>query len=83
MITGFEITCLNRNTKGDVVRIGGQGWSLSTHEAIVKLISQQARYNIRVNGDLVQVGVRGEGFDAYLALEPDGFALHNLDFPSC
>jgi hypothetical protein len=31
----------------------------------------------------VQVGVRGEGFDAYFVLEPDGFPLHNLNFPSC
>ena len=83
MITGFEITCLNKNPRGTLVRIGGQGWTLGVHEAIVKIISQQGRYNIRVNGDYVQVGVRGEGFAAYLALEPDGFALHNLDFPSC
>lgn len=82
-MSGFEITCLNKNSRGVVVRIGGQGWSLGAHEAIVKIISQQARYVIRINGDYVQVGVRGEGFDAYLALEPDGFALHNLNIPSC
>ena len=79
----FEITCINKNARRMVVRIGGDGWSLSTHDVIVKLSSGQIRLNIRVNGEIVQVGIRGEGSDAYLVLEPDGFALHNLEFPSC
>lgn len=82
-MSGFEITCINRDFRGRVTRIGGEGWSLGTHEAIVKVISNQIRFTIRINGKPVQVGVRGEGFDAYLVLEPDGFALHNLNFPSC
>ena len=82
-MSGFEITCINKNSRGQVVRIGGEGWSLGTHDAIVKLISHQIRFTMRVNGQSVQVSVRGEGYDAYLALEPDGFPLHNLNFPSC
>jgi hypothetical protein len=82
-MSGFEITCINKNARGAVIRIGGSGWSLSAHDAIVKLISNQIRLIICVNEEIVPVGVRGEGFDAYLALEPDGFPLHNLAFPSC
>ncbi len=83
-MTGFEITCANRNPQGLIVRIGGDGWSLDTHEAIVRVVSSQLQLRIRVNGSSVQVGVRGEGFDSYLALEPDGFPLHSLnDLPSC
>jgi hypothetical protein len=66
-----------------VIRIGGDGWSLSAHDAIVKLISSQLRLTIGANGETFQIAVRGEGFDAYLALEPDGFPLHNLEFLSC
>jgi hypothetical protein len=82
-MSGFEITCINKNSRGLVVRIGGSGWSLGAHDAIVKVVSNQIRFSIRANGNLVQVGVRGEGIDAYLVLEPDGFPLHNLIFPSC
>lgn len=82
-MSGFEITCINKNPRGLVVRIGGAGWSFATHDAIVKIISRQIGFTVRVNGDPVQVGVRGEGFDAYLVLEPAGVALHDLDIPSC
>jgi hypothetical protein len=82
-MSGFEITCANKNSRGRVVRIGGEGWSLGVHEAIVKIVSNQLRFTIYVDGDLVQLGVRGEGFDAYLALEPEGSPLHDLDIPSC
>jgi|FLYN01.1.fsa_nt_gi hypothetical protein len=77
-MSGYEITCANRDTRGGIVRIGGEGWSLSVHEAIVKLVSQQLRLNIYVDGRLYDVGVRGDGADAYLAVEPDGFPLHSL-----
>ena len=82
-MSGFEITCINKNARGLVARIGGEGWSLSAHDAVVKLISSQIRLIIHLNGETVQVSVRGEGFDAYLVLEPDGFPLHNLEFPNC
>ena len=82
-MSGFEITCANKNFRGFVVRIGGAGWSLGTHDAIVKILSKQIQLTIQIEGKFVQVGVRGEGADAYLALEPDGFPIHNLDFPSC
>ncbi len=82
--SGYEITCTNRDARGVMLRIGGGGWTLTVHEAIVKIISQQLRLNIAVDGRLLDVGVRGEGFDAYLAIEPDGFPLHHLtDLPSC
>jgi hypothetical protein len=82
-MSGFEITCINMNSSGRIERIGGNGWSLGAHEAIIKLISRQVRFIIRVNGEHIQIGVRGEGFDSFLVLEPDGFPLHNLNFPSC
>jgi hypothetical protein len=82
-MSGFEITCVNKNSSGLVVRIGGNDWSLGTHEAVVKIISKHLRLTILVDEDYFEVGVRGEDFAAYLVLEPDGFPLHNLNFPSC
>jgi hypothetical protein len=82
-MSGFEITCINVNSSGRIERIGGNGWSLGIHEAIIKLITQQVRFIIRANGEYIQIGVRGEGFDSFLVLEPDGFPPHNLNFPSC
>jgi uncharacterized protein DUF3892 len=83
-VVGYEITCANRDTSGGLLRVGGEGWTLSTHEAIVKLISQQLRLNIVVDGQFMDVGIRGEGFNAYLVTEPDGVPLHNLiSLPSC
>jgi hypothetical protein len=84
MMSGYEITCANKNRLGVIIRIGGAGWSLDGHEAIVKIMSGQLRLRIRVGGSYQDVGVRGEGMNAYLALEPDGFPLHELhDLPSC
>lgn len=77
-MSGFEITCVNKDQRGAIVRIGGQGWSLTIHEAVVKIISHQLRLWVRVDGADFDVGVRGEGFAAYLVIEPEGFALHNL-----
>jgi hypothetical protein len=83
-MTGFQITCVNRDARGIIIRIGGEGWTLSFHEAIVKVVSQQLRLNILVDGKLVVVGIRGEGNDAYLVIEPEGFPLHNLtNLQSC
>ncbi len=82
-MSGFKITCANKNPKGLIVRIGGNGWSLGTREAVVKIMSNQLRLTIHVLEDNVRVGVRGSDLDAYLVLEPEGFPLHNLDFPSC
>jgi hypothetical protein len=81
---GFQITCANRDTSGAILRLGGDGWTLSIHEAIVKLLSQQMRLHILVDGRFMDVGIRGEGFNAYLVTEPDGLPLHNLiSLPSC
>jgi hypothetical protein len=83
-MSGFEITCANKDVRGRIIRIGGEGWSMEIRDAIVKTVSHHLRLYVRVNGTLVEVGVRGEGFDAYLALEPEGFPLHNLtDLASC
>ena len=82
-MSGFEITCINKNAQGLIVRIGGDGWSFSVHDAIVKIISNQILFTVYVAGDYLQVGVKGEGFDAYLALKVDGVALHDLSLPSC
>lgn len=82
-MSGLEITCINKDHHGLIVRIGGDGWSFSIHDVIVKIISQQILFNLYVEGNYQQIGVRGEGFDAYLVLEPGGFPLHDLKLPSC
>ena len=84
MIPGFEIMCANKNQQGIIVRIGGEGWSLEAREAMVKLMSTELRLIMRINNEFVDIGIRGEGFDSYLVLEPDGFPLHALtDLQSC
>jgi hypothetical protein len=84
MMTGYEITCVNKNRNGLLVRIGGENWSLGIYDAVTKLISQQIRFYIHADGNDIEIGIRGEGSDAYLALEPDGFPVHQLmDLQSC
>jgi hypothetical protein len=84
MMAGYEITCANKNRIGLLVRIGGTNWSLSLQEALTKLLSQEIRFYLMVNGKPTEVGIRGEGTDAYLALEPDGYPLHRItDLQSC
>jgi hypothetical protein len=84
MLSGYTITCANKNQRGIITRVGGDGWSLDTHQAIVKILSEQIRLIIQIDGKYVEVGIRGEGSDAYLVLEPEGFPLHELpDLPSC
>jgi hypothetical protein len=84
IMSQYEITCANKNPNGMITRVGGEGWSFEIREAIIKILSQQDQLTIRVDGRLAQIGVRGEGFDSYLAIEPDGYAIHLLsDLPSC
>lgn len=84
MLSGFTITCVNKNQRGIVTRVGGDGWSLETRDAIIKMLSAQIRLNIQIEGKFVEVGLRGSGFDAYFVTEPEGFPLHDLpDLPSC
>jgi hypothetical protein len=78
-MSGFQITCANKNTSGVIVRVGGPGWSLDMHEAIKGLVTGQLRLNIRIGDTQHDVGVRGDGMDAYLVLEPDGTPLHEID----
>lgn len=78
MVSGFQITCANRNANGVIVRVGGQGWSLSIREAIVKISSQQLHLNIRIGNEYFDIGVRGDGTSAYLVLEPDARPLHEV-----
>jgi len=77
-MSGFEITCVNKDQRGLVIRIGGKDWSLSAHEAINKLLSKQMRMYVRTDDTFATIGVRGDGPEAYLALEPDGFPLHDI-----
>ena len=81
MATGFRITCANKNQHGVIVRVGGQGWSLSTHEAVRKLMSQQIRLHIHLGNEYFDIGVRGDGTEAHLVLEPTGIPLEEL--PGC
>jgi hypothetical protein len=84
MLSGYEVTCANKNQRGIITRVGGVGWSLDIREAVVKIMSAQIRLYIQVKGQFVEIGIRGDGSDSFLVLEPDGFPLHNLpDFPSC
>lgn len=84
MASGFEIRCINKNPQGVIVRVGGAGWSLSAQEAIAKFLSQQLRFNLLLGEKYVDIGVRGEGVDAYLTVEPEGYPLHEIvGIPSC
>ena len=84
MASGFQITCANKNTNGNIVRIGGPGWSLENHEAIVRIVSRRLRLNIVLDDTLYDVGVRGGGAGAYLVLEPSGRPLREIEaLPSC
>lgn len=79
MLSGFEITCANKNMTGTIVRLGGVGWSLSHHEAIYRLNSRQIRLFITIGNESFDIGVRGEGDEAYLVLEPDAKALSSVE----
>jgi hypothetical protein len=83
-MTGLEITCANKDQHGAILRIGGDGWSMSIHDAITKLLARELRAYVRSGNTFAAVGLRGDGADAYLALEPDGVPLHDLtSLPSC
>ncbi len=84
MASGFEITCANKNPHGVIVRVGGQGWSLSIHEAVLRISIQQLRLHICLGNEYFDIGVRGDGTSAYLVLEPDGTHLNEVaGLPSC
>lgn len=79
MAPGWQITCANKNLNGTIVRIGGDGWSLSRHEAIQKLIGKQISLYIHIGNETYNVGTRGTGTDTYLVLEPDAIPLKEVD----
>jgi hypothetical protein len=84
MVSGFQITCAIKNPNGIIVRVGGHGWSLSLHAAILRISSGQLRLHIRQGDEYFDIGMRGDGTNAYLALEPDGIPLHEVvGLPSC
>ena len=57
---------------------------MEAHEAIVMLVTKRLRLHIVVGDMHYDIGVRGEGVDAYLVLEPDGQPLREIDeLPSC
>jgi hypothetical protein len=79
MATGFQITCANKNLNGTIVRVGGSGWSLSHREAIRKILSKELRLHIFIGDESFDIGVRGEGDDAYLVLEAGEKALDEVE----
>lgn len=79
MTSGFQITCANKNPNGIIVRIGGQGWSLSLHEAIVRIISGQIRLYILIGDEYFDIGIRGDSTNAYLVLEHNEKPLHDIE----
>ena len=76
---GFQILCANKNIHGMIVRLNGTDWSLSHQEAIQKITGNQIRLHIFVGDESFDIGVRGEGNNAYLVLEPQGSPLHELE----
>lgn len=79
MSSGFEVTCANKNLNGTIVRLGGIGWSLSHQEVVYRLNSRQLRLHISIGDETFEIGVRGEGLDAYLVLEPEAKALSEIE----
>jgi hypothetical protein len=79
MNSGFQVTCANKNLNGTIVRLGGNGWSLSYQEAIYRLNSRQLRLFISIGDESFEIGVRGEGMDAFLVLEPESKALSQIE----
>lgn len=79
MASGLQVTCANKNQSGNIIRVGGSGWSYSQRDAIHKILGQQLRLHIFIGDETFDVGVRGEGDDAYLVLEPDGKALSEVE----
>jgi len=77
--TGLEIRCANKNQQGIIVRIGGRNWSMNHTDAIVQLMENELRLHIFIGDTAYDIGVRGDGNDAYLVLEPDGQPLHKID----
>jgi hypothetical protein len=84
MASGFHVTCANKNQQGDIVRVGGLGWSLSAQEAIQQLSRNALRLYIVIGDESFDIGVRGTGNHAYLALEPDAKLLSEVsELKSC
>lgn len=84
MTSGFHITCINKNQLGIVIRIGGDGWTMSIREAVAQLASERIRLVVLLDNQYVEVGIRTRNSDSYLALEPDGTPLDELEgLPSC
>jgi hypothetical protein len=79
MSAGFHVTCANKDIRGNIIRVGGPGWSLSVHEMVVKIVTGQLRFMVKVGDADYDIGVRGEGQQAYLVIESTGQALHDLD----
>ena len=79
MVSGFQITCANKNLRGTIVRLGGPDWSMSHQEAIRKIIGNELRLHIFIADVSFDIGVRGEGDNAYLVLEPEAKPLHEVE----
>jgi hypothetical protein len=79
MTAGFQILCANKNPQGLIMRLGGDGWSLSHHQAIVGLLHKRLRLHIFIGNESFEIGVRGDGMDSYLVLEPNGERLSEVE----
>lgn len=77
-MSGFEVTCVNRNSRGLLTRVGGDNWSMSIQEATMKILSHQVRLYIILEGTELDIGIRGKGSESYLSAEPDGIPLHTV-----
>lgn len=79
MPSGYQITCANKNQNGTIVRVGGPDWALSHYNVIIRIKENQLRFHIFIGDDSFDIGIRGDGCDAYLVLEPEGKALHEVE----
>ena len=74
-MSGFHVTCINRNPAGLIIRIGGADWSMSLAEAISGLVYKRLRLTILIGNEYFDIGLRGQGSNTYLVVEPEGKAL--------
>lgn len=78
-LSGFSITCANKNQSGKIIRIGGQGWSLEIRDALKRIIDNTIKLNITIGNSTYYIGIRGNGDNIYAVLEPGGKRLDDID----
>ena len=88
-----EITCVCKDSDGDIIAIGGKGgWKHSKEEAIRNIKRKICKYYVNVRGQQVQIHVVEENRDMlgllnpikYLRTNRDNTQVNNLgDLPEC